>query len=103
MKHSFWVLFLLLGAVAAGESAEDQYIHRSSAIDANDALRESRNAMEPYDGVAELWWDDEASLTGALSNDEGQAASLALLDDEMIFIDLEKSSLWMNQEDPVID
>ena len=30
----------------------------------NDALQASRNALEPFDGVAELWWDDLDSARG---------------------------------------
>jgi uncharacterized protein (TIGR02118 family) len=29
---------------------------------------------KPYDGLAEIWWDDEASFTAALASPAGQAA-----------------------------
>jgi uncharacterized protein (TIGR02118 family) len=68
----------------------------------NDALRASRDALEPFDGVAELWWDDMDALFAGSSSDEGQAAGQALLDDERRFIDLERSALWLNEEVEVI-
>lgn len=68
----------------------------------NDALQASRGALEPYDGVAELWWDDLETLAAAASSAEGMAAGRQLLDDEAKFIDLEGSALWLGQELEVI-
>jgi uncharacterized protein (TIGR02118 family) len=64
----------------------------------NDALRASRNALEPFDGTAELWWDSIDALTAASSSEEGVAAGQKLLADEMRFIDLSRSSLWLGEE-----
>src|SRR5712664_2236271 len=50
----------------------------------NAALRESRGAEEPYDGVAELWWESRADL-----------------EDERRFIDLGRSALWLGTERPI--
>ncbi len=69
---------------------------------ANDALRASRDADEPYDGVAELWWDDLDALAAATSTPEGVAAGRALLEDERRFIDLERSALWLGEEVEII-
>ena len=69
---------------------------------ANDALRASRNASEPYDGVAELWWDDLDALVAASSSPKGLAAGQELLEDEGRFIDLSRSSLWLNEEVEII-
>jgi uncharacterized protein (TIGR02118 family) len=68
----------------------------------NDALRASRDALEPFDGVAELWWDDLDALTAGASSPEGIAASRALLEDEERFIDLPRSSLWLGEEVEII-
>jgi hypothetical protein len=68
----------------------------------NDALRASRDALEPFDGVAELWWDDLDALATASSSPEGIAAGQALLDDERRFIDLARSSLWLGEEVEII-
>jgi uncharacterized protein (TIGR02118 family) len=69
----------------------------------NDALRESRGALEPYDGVAELWWDSADDLAAATASPEGQKAAQDLLDDERRFIDLERSSLWIGEEHVVVE
>lgn len=69
----------------------------------NDALRASRGAMEPYDGVAELWWKDREDLVMALGTPEGQRAGEELLEDEGRFIDFSRSSLWLAKEHVVIE
>jgi uncharacterized protein (TIGR02118 family) len=69
----------------------------------NDALRRSRDASEPYDGIAELWWEDIEDFAGATSTPEGQAAARELLEDERKFIDLGSSTLWVGREHPVVD
>jgi uncharacterized protein (TIGR02118 family) len=68
----------------------------------NDALRASRSALEPFDGAAELWWDDLDALVAATSTPEGAAAGQTLLEDEARFIDLERSALWLGQELEII-
>jgi uncharacterized protein (TIGR02118 family) len=68
-----------------------------------EALRTSRGAGEPYDGVAELWWASLDELTAATATSEGRAASQALLEDERRFIDLTRSSLFLCEEHPVVE
>lgn len=34
----------------------------------------SSASPSPYDGMAEIWWDDEAAFEAALASPEGQAA-----------------------------
>ena len=68
-----------------------------------EALRASRGADEPYDGVAELWWASLDELTAATATSEGRAASQALLEDERRFIDLTRSSLFLCEEHPVVE
>lgn len=55
-----------------------------------------------YDGVAELWWDSEEDLLGALDTPEAQEALAILIEDEAKFIDLPNSPLWMGEEKVVI-
>jgi uncharacterized protein (TIGR02118 family) len=55
-----------------------------------------------YDGVAELWWDSLEDLTAVFSTDAGQAAAQELLEDELRFIDLPRSPLWLGEENVVI-
>ncbi len=69
-----------------------------------EAAQKARGGMEPhYDGVAELWWDNEDSLVQAMNSDAGAAAGEALLDDERRFIDLANSPLWFAYEYPQVN
>ena len=68
----------------------------------NDVLRASRSALEPFDGVAELWWDDLDALVAATSSPEGSVAARTLLEDEARFIDLGHSALWLGEEIEII-
>jgi uncharacterized protein (TIGR02118 family) len=72
--------------------------------DLDEALSGARGS-EPrfYDGVAELWWDSLEDLVAANTSDEGQAAGIALLEDEQRFIDLARSPIWLGEENVVID
>ena len=63
-----------------------------------------RGGMEPpYDGTAELWWESEDALRGALATESGQTAAAALLEDERRFIDLPNSPLWFAHEYPQVN
>ena len=46
----------------------------------SDAIRSSRDAPEPFDGVAELWWDDWAALESLGDDEAARAAGLELLE-----------------------
>ena len=69
----------------------------------NDALRESKGTLEPYDGVAELWWDSAEDLVTAAASPEGQKAAQALLEDERRFIDLQGSAVWIGEEHAMVE
>lgn len=66
--------------------------------DLADGMRRVRGAPEPYDGVAELWWDSEETYRAARRDPEAREAGRALLEDEAKFIDLPHSPLWLNRE-----
>lgn len=68
----------------------------------NQTLQESRGGPEPFDGVAELWWDSLEDLAAAMATPEGSAAGAELLADERRFIDLTRSPLWLGEEKPII-
>lgn len=68
----------------------------------NGVLRESRGGPDPYDGVAEIWFDTIEDMMSAMDDDAGRHASQALLEDEKKFIDLENSPLWLNEERVII-
>lgn len=76
-----------------------RYVQMHSATtDLNDAIRDGRGAPQMYDGVAELWWTSTDDLAAASASPEGQAAGLALLEDERKFIDLTRSPLFIGEE-----
>ena len=71
---------------------------------ANDAMAQARGGMEPpYDGVAELWWNNHDEAAAAFETAAGQAAGEELLEDEKKFIDLPNSPLWFNYEYPQVN
>ena len=57
---------------------------------------------EPYDGVAELWWDDTGSLASSTATDESRKASRELLEDEGNFIDFSRSVIFVAEEYSVV-
>jgi len=67
-----------------------------------DALRKSRGAGEPYDGVAELWYESIEAMQTRGATADARAADRVLYEDEKTFIDLENSSMWMGSEFEVI-
>ncbi len=88
----------------AGALAANRYI-QVHTIDNPDlaAAREARGMTEPYDGVAELWWDNPEAVAEAGGTPEGQEAGLELLEDEKKFIDFSRSSLWFAMELPQVN
>jgi hypothetical protein len=61
-------------------------------------MAKARGAPEPYDGVAELWWESEDAFRASGRTPEGREAGRLLLEDEAKFIDLANSPLWLNRE-----
>jgi uncharacterized protein (TIGR02118 family) len=69
----------------------------------NDLLKEPRGTLDPYDGVAELWWNHENEVAEAVGGPEGQKAAAELLEDERKFIDLSQSSVYWATEVPQVN
>jgi uncharacterized protein (TIGR02118 family) len=65
-------------------------------------MRRVRKAPEPYDGVAELWWESEDTYRAAGRTPEAREAGRLLLEDEAKFIDLGRSPLWLNREEVIV-
>ena len=68
----------------------------------NEVLRKSRGGGEPYDGVAELWWDSVEEFAAAAGTPEGRQAGQELLSDERKFIDLRRCALWVGEEHEIV-
>jgi hypothetical protein len=61
-----------------------------------DLLNGSRNGIEPFDGVAEVWFDIE-DLEGEMTHEQ-LLANIEVLEDERKFIDLERSTFFFTIE-----
>lgn len=57
---------------------------------------------QPFDGVAELWWDSLEDIMEAGATREGRTAGRALLADEQKFIDLPNSPLFYAGEHVIV-
>ncbi|MDO8321897.1 MAG: EthD domain-containing protein, partial [Phenylobacterium sp.] len=55
-------------------------------------------APQPYDGVAQLWYESLEALGALMTKPAAQAAARLLLEDERKFIDHARSPLWWGQE-----
>jgi uncharacterized protein (TIGR02118 family) len=79
-----------------------RYIQAHTTLPEVIPLFQARNggSPEPYDGVAEIWFE----TLDALSSDDPavQTATAELLADEAEFIDLPRSPLWITQENVVL-
>lgn len=70
----------------------------------DEPLRGARSLEpEPYDGVAELYFDSVDVLTASLSSEAVQVVGAALVEDERRFIDLARSPIWIAEDNVVFD
>ncbi len=69
----------------------------------SEALRATRPGPEPYDGVAELWYDSAEDMMAGATTAEGRQAGRELLEDEKRFIDISQSPIWIATENPVVE
>ncbi len=68
----------------------------------NELLKISKGTSEPYDGIAEIWWDSWEGFAAAASP-EGIAADQILMEDEKKFIDHSLSSVFFTEEYEILD
>ena len=68
----------------------------------NDAVREGRGSPEPFDGIAEVWWENMEILQSTLADPATTGAAQQLLDDERRFIDLANSPMWFSEEHELV-
>ena len=61
-----------------------------------------RDAAEPYDGVAEIWYESREALESLGDDPAAREASTELLEDEKQFVDLPRSAIWVGSETEVI-
>jgi uncharacterized protein (TIGR02118 family) len=68
----------------------------------NDAIRDAKGHQEPYDGVAELWWESMDELVAALGDPEFTRAQGELFEDESRFIDFKNSCSYFCEERVIV-
>jgi uncharacterized protein (TIGR02118 family) len=61
-----------------------------------------RNPPEPFDGVAELWFDSLEAIGANGAREDARTAGQELLADERRFIDLERSPFFFADEHVVV-
>ena len=66
--------------------------------DINAAIRKGRGAPEPYDGVAEMYYQDEDTFKAAGRDPAAREALRQLLEDEKKFIDNANSPIFLVRE-----
>jgi hypothetical protein len=106
-RSEFQQYWLGTHAGLVAERAEELEIRRYVQVHTMDlpGLHEAfqkRNdgSPEPFDGVAELWFDDLDSL--GRTDEERRKAADELLKDERNFIDLSRSPMWMSHETQIL-
>lgn len=65
-----------------------------------DRLRASRGTDEPFDGVAEIWMDTTMTAEDRAA---ARAAMTQLVEDEMRFLDLPRSVIFITEEHVIFD
>jgi uncharacterized protein (TIGR02118 family) len=68
-----------------------------------DKVRAFRGSPEPYDGVAEIWYESREALETLGRDPEARGASRKLLEDERKFVDSARSPIWIGEERVVIE
>jgi uncharacterized protein (TIGR02118 family) len=65
-------------------------------------LRAFRGSPEPYDGVAEIWYESREALETLGRDPAGRSASRLLYEDEQRFVDSSRSPIWIGEEHTII-
>jgi EthD domain len=80
-----------------------RYVQAHSDLGAfSNRLRAFRGSPEPYDGVAEIWYESRQALETLGDDPAVRAASRELLEDERRFVDLFGSPIFLAEEYPII-
>ena len=61
-----------------------------------------RGSPEPFDGVAEIWYETREALETLGKDRDARAASQELKEDEMRFVDTTRSPIWTGHERVII-
>ncbi|GAA4548541.1 hypothetical protein GCM10023175_35070 [Pseudonocardia xishanensis] len=64
----------------------------------NEGLAEQRGTAEPFDGIADAWFADLPSMLAAAGSEAGVVALKELMADELRFIDVTRSCVFVVDE-----
>jgi uncharacterized protein (TIGR02118 family) len=70
----------------------------------DEPLRAARSPdPEPFDGLAEIYFDSVEALLAVLSTDQGRTIGAELVADEQEFVDLARSPIWITEEHVIVE
>lgn len=69
----------------------------------SEVLRQQRNGPEKFDGIGQAWFRSLDDLVEVAQSPTSAAALAALREDELKFIDLENSPMFVVKEETVFD
>jgi uncharacterized protein (TIGR02118 family) len=61
-----------------------------------------KSGVEPYDGIAEAWFDDIEAVNAATSTQEGKRIGSLFQADEHTFIDVKNTAMFYSEEYEII-
>jgi hypothetical protein len=80
-----------------------KYVQFHTSFDAlTERLRGFRNSPEPYDGIAEIWYESRDALLALGRDPDARVASRELREDEARFVDLAASPIWVGEDISII-
>jgi hypothetical protein len=80
-----------------------RYVQVNTQLDPlTDRLRAFRDSPEPFDGVAEIWYQSREALETLGQDSRARAASRELREDEKHFVDLSRSPIWVGVDRLII-
>jgi hypothetical protein len=81
-----------------------RYVQSHTDLEASEAVRASRGAKPPYDGITEVWMDPSKQGGGDEAVRFASAeAGKVLLEDESTFIDFANSSVFVTREHTIFE
>jgi hypothetical protein len=87
-----------LSALATELGAVRIVLDTTLSIEVNQRLLQERGSMEPFDGVAEIWWDRGAELLEKADDKEMSSRIDRLREIQQSFMDVERSSFFFALE-----
>mgnify|MGYP000182774310 CR=1 FL=1 len=68
-----------------------------------EALQRRRGFGEPFDGVAEVWFDSLEDISAPMQTPEGREAMRQIMEDEKNFLDVARSVAIITEEHSILE